>query len=169
MMPELSKMYFGDELNLKKYPNLKHIVQTRFSAIRGVNMFKDVAVYANPAMSPHSIPINRADDVCLVAYNDGKATEYTSSDLVRESELLWKDHLSVSENNLNPVFLACDLETPLGFSAFLACTSNFKKVFIPGTYNMSHLLKALPKQNSTYLVCDSDFYSLAAPPSGDYV
>ena len=85
MMPELSKMYFGDELNLKKYPNLKHIVQTRFSAIRGVNMFKDLAVYANPSMSTHSITTNRPEDVCMIAYKDGKATEYTSMDLVRES------------------------------------------------------------------------------------
>ena len=26
LMPELSTMYFGDELNLKKYPHLKQIV-----------------------------------------------------------------------------------------------------------------------------------------------
>jgi hypothetical protein len=64
--------------------------------------------------------------------------------------------------------MASDLETPFGFATFLACATNFKKVFIPGTYNMSNLLKALPKQESTYLVCDSDFYSLQAPPSGDY-
>ena len=89
-------MYFGDELNLKKYPSLKHIVQTRFQAIRGVNMFKDVAVYASPAMSPYSIPINREDDVCFVALKDGKSTEFSSSDLVRESESLWQNNLSKS-------------------------------------------------------------------------
>jgi hypothetical protein len=48
LMPELAKMYFGDELNIAKYPNLKQIVQTRFAAIRGINLFKDVSVYANP-------------------------------------------------------------------------------------------------------------------------
>lgn len=53
LMPELDAMHIGDELKLSKYPNLKHIVQTGFSKIRGVNMFKDVAVYANPAMSTY--------------------------------------------------------------------------------------------------------------------
>jgi len=88
----------------------------------------------------------------------------------KREEYLIASNLADAQQTIDvPVFMACDLETPLGFSVFLACTSNFKKVFIPGTYNMSHLLKALPKQNSTYLVCDSDFYTLAAPPSGDYI
>lgn len=51
LMPELKSMYFGDELNLKNYPNLKNIVQTGFKAIRGVNMFKDLTVYATPNYS----------------------------------------------------------------------------------------------------------------------
>ena len=51
MMPELATMYAGQELNLAKYPNLKHVVQTGHQAMRGVNKFRDLAVYANPAMS----------------------------------------------------------------------------------------------------------------------
>ena len=128
--------------------------------MRGVNMFKDLAVYTNPSMTNHSIPVNRDDDVCVIAFKNGNETQYSSSDLVRNAMALWNSHLSSSAKNLQPVFMACDLESPLGFTAFLACTSNFKKVFIPGTYNMSQLLKSLPKQNSTYLVCDSEFYSL---------
>lgn len=123
-------------------------------------MFKDLAVYTNPSMTNHSIPVNRDDDVCVIAFKNGNETQYSSSDLVRNAMALWNSHLSSSAKNLQPVFMACDLESPLGFTAFLACTSNFKKVFIPGTYNMSQLLKSLPKQNSTYLVCDSEFYSL---------
>jgi hypothetical protein len=57
-MPELQSMYFGDELNLKKYPHLKQIVQTGFKAIRGVNMYKDLTVYATPSMSSKQIPVN---------------------------------------------------------------------------------------------------------------
>ena len=52
MMPEMSTLYAGQELNLAKYPNLKHIVQTGHQAgVRGVNKFRDLPVYANPAMS----------------------------------------------------------------------------------------------------------------------
>jgi len=53
LMPELSKMYLGDELNVAKYPNLKQIIQTGFKAIRGVNMYKDLTVYASPQYSSH--------------------------------------------------------------------------------------------------------------------
>ena len=55
-MPELQSMYFGDELNLKKYPHLRQIIQTGFKAIRGVNMYKDLTVYATPSMSSRQIP-----------------------------------------------------------------------------------------------------------------
>lgn len=53
LMPELSNMYSGQEVNLAKYPNLKHIVQTGHGGIRGVNKYRDMTVYANPAMSVH--------------------------------------------------------------------------------------------------------------------
>lgn len=48
LVPELTKSYFGDELNSAKYPHLKHVVQTEFKGIRGVNLFKDVSLYASP-------------------------------------------------------------------------------------------------------------------------
>jgi len=51
LMPELATMYSGQELSLAKFPNLKHVVQTGHSAMRGVNKFRDLPVYANPAMS----------------------------------------------------------------------------------------------------------------------
>ena len=61
--------------------------------------------------------------------------------------------------------MSCDLESPLGLAAFLACSSNFKKVFIPGTFNMSQMLHSVPRQSSSLAVCDQDFYSLQVPPS----
>lgn len=48
LMPELSKMYLGDEINVSKYPHLKQIIQTGFKAIRGVNLYKDLTVYTSP-------------------------------------------------------------------------------------------------------------------------
>jgi acyl-CoA synthetase (AMP-forming)/AMP-acid ligase II len=168
LMPELSKMYFGDEISLANYPHLEKIVQTKFTNMRGVNMYKDLAVYANPVYSSRQIPTNDADAACFVTIKDGKSTSFTSGEIVEYSQNLWDTELNHSSVNDHPVFMSCDLETPLGFASFLACSSNFKKVFIPGTYNMSSLLKALPTQNSSYLVCDSDFYNLEAPPSGNY-
>lgn len=112
--------------------------------------------------------MNQADDVALVALKDGRATEYSSGDLVNHADNLWNNHFSKAANDVQPVFMAADLESPLGISSFLACSTNFKKMFVPGTYNMSSLLKALPLQGSNFLVCDSDFYSLQAPAGSDY-
>ena len=64
-----------------------------------------------------------------------------------------------------PVFMACDLENPLGFASFLACSANFKKLFVPGTFNMSQMLKSMPRQASSLVVCDPEFASLEVPPA----
>ena len=53
-----------------------------------------------------------------------------------------------------------DLETPLGFTTFLANTSNHRKVFIPSTFKMSKILKSISRQESHDLVCDQEFYEL---------
>ena len=50
-MPELQSLYPGDELNLKKYPNLKQIIQLGHNSIRGVIKFRDAMVYADPRIS----------------------------------------------------------------------------------------------------------------------
>ena len=70
-MPELATMYFGDVLNVKRYPHLRNLVQTGFKQIRGSNMFKDLTVYASPQYSPYQIPVNNADDVALVNLKNG--------------------------------------------------------------------------------------------------
>ena len=59
--------------------------------------------------------------------------------------------------------MSADLETPFGFASFLACSSNFKKVFIPCTFNMSKVLKSVPRQHSSYVICDEEFFSLQVP------
>jgi hypothetical protein len=67
-MPELHSLYPGDELNLKNYPNLKHIIQLGHTSIRGVIKFKDSMVYANPNVSTIEIPANSNGDQVFEAY-----------------------------------------------------------------------------------------------------
>lgn len=87
-------MYGGDELKLAKYPHLKHIIQTGFTKIRGVSMFKDVTVYANPALTNFSIPVNSSDALTHTYLKDGRETQtYTSGEAVRQAEALWQNHL----------------------------------------------------------------------------
>ena len=58
-MPELDKLYPGDEMSLSSFPNLKQIIQTDHSNIRGVIKFKDSLVYANTALNGFSLPQNQ--------------------------------------------------------------------------------------------------------------
>jgi len=59
--------------------------------------------------------------------------------------------------------MSADLETPLGFATFLACAQNFKKIYISGTSNLSTMLKELPVQQSSWMVCDEELYGVKAP------
>lgn len=169
LMPELEAMYAGDELKLSKYPALRHIVQTGFSKIRGVNMFKDVAVYANPSMSNYSIPANSADALTHVYLRDGREVRsFTSQDFVTASQDLWQSYLSGStegEHKDLPVFVSTDLEQPLGFATVLACSSHLKKLFVPGSFSIDRITTSLPRQGSTFLVCDEGLYNFEWPSS----
>ena len=40
---------------------------------------------------------------------------------------------------------------------------SFKKIYISGTYNVSQMLKQVPLQQSSWLICDPDLYALKAP------
>ena len=168
LIPELSTLKFGSEVNSSKYPYLKTIVQTEHQAFNGVNKFRDVGVYTPPSMSVRQIPENQSDAVTHIAFQGSNQREYTSSDMVDNAKSLWDNHLSQTkegEHANTPVFMPCDLETPFGFAAFLSLSSNLKKVFIPGTFNVSQMLKSVPRQGSTFVVCDEDLYNIEMPPS----
>ena len=68
LIPELHSLYPGDELSLKNYPNLKHIVQLGHSTIRGTLKFRDAMVYATPKYSTVQLPENSSSDVAFQAY-----------------------------------------------------------------------------------------------------
>jgi len=112
-MPELSTMYLGEELISNAYPHLSHVIQTGFANINGVNRFKDLPVYANPAMSSYTIPENSPDDVVLVTQKDGKdVSSYTNQDLVNSA--------NSSKASVSPVvFMTHCMRTPLGVSTLL--------------------------------------------------
>jgi len=94
LMPELETSYFGDELNLSRYPHLKTIVQTEHQTLRGVNKYKDIAVYTSPSMSSRQIPENRSDVVTHIALKDSHQSAFSSSDMVNQANQLWDSHLS---------------------------------------------------------------------------
>ena len=180
MMPELSSLYPGDELKINSFPNLKQIIQTDHSNIRGVIKFKDALVYANAALSGFSLPQNQSETNLFECYRDGKqVSSFTNGQIVEKSTQLWGDNWSRtagdtvdgkmfnyefnSGTTAKPVFMSTDIDSPLGFSTFLANSANHRKVFIPSTYNMTKMLKSISAQKSVDLVCDSSFYEADLP------
>ena len=99
--------------------------------------------------------------------------------MAQRSSSLWADHFSKTSGDIvdgkmfsyetksgvtcKPVFMSVDLETPLGFSCFLANSANQRKVFIPSTFNMSKILKSVHTQESADLVCDESFFKVELP------
>jgi hypothetical protein len=180
LMPELNKLYPGDELNLSGYPNLKQIIQTDHNNIRGVIKFKDSLVYANTALSGFSLPQNSSASQLYECYRGGRrVSSFTNGEIADRSINLWNENWSQTAGDVvdgkmfnyefksgqtaKPVFMSVDLETPLGFCTFLANSANHRKVFIPATYNMSKVLKSISAQQSVDLVCDSSFYQIELP------
>lgn len=164
LIPELKTMMRGDELRSGKYPTLSMLVQTGFNGVRGVNKFKDVAIYTAASMSSRQIPANEGSAVTHLTFRGGREiSSITSEELVQKSNSLWEQHLSQTSGDTNPIFMSADLETPFGFAAFLGCTTHFKKVFVPGSFKMTEILKHVPRQQSSFLVCDEEFFEVAVP------
>lgn len=179
-MPSLDALYPGDALSLAAYPNLKQIIQSGHSQIRGVLKYKDTMVYANPKLSGFALPQNDVSANLFECYRGGKkVSTYTSGQIAEKSAGLWDSSFSKSSGDVTddhlfnyevvggqackPVFMSLDLESPLAFACFLANSSNQRKVFIPSTFNMSKILKSINAQCSVDLVCDKEFFEMKAP------
>ena len=89
-MPELYSMNPGEGLKLSNYPNLKTIVQSGHSNIRGVLKYKDSLVYAATSLSPFTLPQNEASNALYECYRNGKsAATHTNGDIASKSSELW--------------------------------------------------------------------------------
>jgi len=168
-MPELANLRKGDEISLSQFPSLKHIVQTGFQSMNGVNKFTESIFYAIPGQTTNlSIPPNDPQADAFIAYRNGQqVSSFTSNDLVNHSEKLFNNHLVNAAGK--PIFCTLDLSTPLGLAAFLGTSTHQMKLFVPGTYNMSQMLKSVRRQHTNYVICDNEFYGLEVPEGHDYI
>lgn len=92
LMPELDSLYPGDSLagKVSAFPNLRQVIQTGHSNIRGVIKYKDSLLYAVPQLSPYSLPQNETDDLLYECYRDGrKVSSLTSGEVASKSQQLW--------------------------------------------------------------------------------
>ena len=165
LMPELHKMYPGDDLDLKNYPHLKQIIQLGHESIRGVIKFKDAMVYANPRLSAQELPVNSSSDNAYLTYRGGReASSFTNGEIASKSQAIWSDYLSSTEHT-TPIFLSLNLETPFAVATFLGCNSHFQKVYVPATFSMNKVLDGIESQHSSVVVIDHELYDLEVPAS----
>ena len=68
-------------------------------------------MYASPQYSPYKIPNNLADDTALVHFSNGAKVEYSSEQVVEQSQQVW-EKLKNSTEDEHPIFMSLDLETP---------------------------------------------------------
>lgn len=168
-MPELAHVRRGDELSLSQFPSLKHIVQTGFQSMNGVNKFTESIFYAIPGQTTNlSLAPNEPNAEAFIAYSHGQqVSSFTSNDLVNQSEKIYNNHLVNAGGK--PIFCTLDLSTPLGLACFLGSSTNNLKMFVPGSYNMSQMLKSVRRQHTNYVICDNEFYNLQVPEGHDYI
>ena len=91
---------------------------------------------------------------------------FTSKEFVTASQDLWQSYLSGSgegDHKDLPIFVSTDLEQPLGFATVLACSTHLKKLFVPGSFSIAKITKSLPRQGSSFVVCDEGLYNFEWP------
>ena len=99
--------------------------------------------YSNTAMTNLSLPHNAPANTVFEVYEGGKAKHsFCSEDTVTRSKEIYDQYFS-DNDKLNPVFMPCDLETPLGFACFLGNNLNGRKIFVPSNYNMTRIFRSL--------------------------
>lgn len=115
--------------------------------------------YVNKEFTNLDLPQNEGNATAFEVYNNGRvAHSFTSAELVDQAHRLFSENFSDGEQ-IVPVSMPVDLQTPLGFATFLGNNLNGRKVFVPSNYNMTRIFRALEVQKSQQVVCDPEFYA----------
>lgn len=163
LMPELIDHVPGQQLKVDNFPELRNVIHTGHSTIRGTTKFKETLLYTKPNLTTLKLPGTSGNSNAVEYYKEGEyVAEITNKQFLGKSKEVWKNHLSKGNKSL-PVFLTLSLQTPLGFTTFISSITNGRKVFIPSSYNVAKIARSFGYQRSDLLVCDEALYSFEAP------
>ncbi|CAI2374099.1 unnamed protein product [Moneuplotes crassus] len=163
LMPELIDHVPGQTLKVGDFPELRHVIHTGHSTIRGTSKFKETLLYAKSEQTNLKLPGTTGDVSAVEYYKEGEyIADITNNEFLGKSQEIWKSHLSHGNKSL-PVFLTLSLQSPLGFATFLSSVTNGRKVFVPSTYNVAKIIKSFGYQRSDTLVCDEALYNFKTP------
>lgn len=163
LMPELIDHRPGQNLNVDNFPELRNVIHTGHSTIRGTTKFKETLLYTKPNLTTLKLPGTTGDANAIEYYKEGEyVSAITNTEILGKSKEVWNSHLSQGNKSL-PVFLTLSLQTPLGFTTFISSITNGRKVFVPSSYNVAKIAKSFGFQKSDLLVCDEALYSFEAP------
>jgi len=90
VIPELKTIGRADnDLELKSYPNLKHVIQNSHASISGTIKFKHFTVYAQPSMNTNSFPsINPTDQCSQFILKNGASYNYSHEEVLEAAKKL---------------------------------------------------------------------------------
>ncbi|CAI2374061.1 unnamed protein product [Moneuplotes crassus] len=163
LMPELIDHTPGQELKVDNFPELRNVIHTGHSSIRGTTKFKETLLYTKPNLTTLKIQGTTGDATAVEYYKEGEyVTGITNTEFLGKAQEVWNSYLSQGNKRL-PIFLTLSLQTPLGFTTFIASITNGRKVFIPSSYNVAKIAKSFGYQRSDLLICDEALYSFKAP------
>ena len=163
LLPELIDHYPGEKLKVNNFPNLRNVMHTGHTSIRGTSKFKENMLYTKPSLTNLRLPGTDGRALAFQYYLKGNyESKMTNLEVLQEAADIWRSYISKGNKNL-PIFLTLSLQSPLGFATFLSSIMNGRKVFMPSTYNMAKITKSFGYQRSDLLVCGEELYNFEAP------
>lgn len=163
LVPELADAYPGQRIEFSNFPNLRSVMHTAHTTIRGTSKFKENMLYTKKSLTNLRMEGSEAKNLAMECYSQGdKVASLTNGDLIKKAKQIWKSHLNGDDKTL-PVFLTLSLQYPLGFATFLSSVMNGRKVFIPSTYNIAKITKSFNFQKSDVLVCEDEVFGFEPP------
>lgn len=169
IIPELRKIGRADnDLELKSFPNLKHVIQNSHASISGTIKFKHFTVYAQPSMNTNSLPSINASDKCSeFVSNSGKTLSYSNEEVLKAAEKF--NGLKFGKYGF--YLFSVPFSSPLALTLSISFTNgvvveavnNKKYVTFPQTYNLKNIVYLLNTQKTEVLFTEPEMLQAPVP------
>lgn len=118
VIPELKSVGRADnDLELRSYPKLKHVIQNSHASISGTVKFKHFTVYAQPSMNTNSLPAVDPAGPCSEFYLKGVSRSYTHKEVLEAAKQI--DNLDFGKHELCLFSIPFSSPLTLALSIFL--------------------------------------------------
>mmetsp|Transcript_28603 Transcript_28603/g.32697 ORF Transcript_28603/g.32697 Transcript_28603/m.32697 type:complete len:361 (+) Transcript_28603:41-1123(+) len=163
LMPSLEDMQSGDGINESNFPDLKYVIQTSNTTLRGATKLKHIMNYTKKSLFGFELEAGQKSSAAIEHFEGGKSTTFTSADLETHAKKIWSDNKLGSEES---VLAVNDLSNPFLVSSCLVGSAlSDSIVTCAGTADPKKNFELLGSQGVSTVVCDKNFAE-ASVPSG---